>query len=197
MVLGTKDICRGWQAWRRVCRRTKPSWSCLWGWAPLPSPGPSVVTDALSLGNWTLHLACVWILRSVSLPGALDPTPTPFFERWLGPNIEDMFCKYEFFTNGMKVWENSWVFKWSAGLKTKQKMSSVHMMLPITRYFFSRISLLFCIRIKKTENTHFNADLRKIVNVKVNAVLIPLVLLLFDFPSQANADKPIPMATMV
>lgn len=88
---------------RESLRRTKSSWSCLWAWVSLPSPDASGVTDSLLILrqlNPALSLCgdtCVWVSE-----GVLDPTPTHFIKLQLGPNT-DVFCKYAFFKNGVKV----------------------------------------------------------------------------------------------
>lgn len=54
---------------RESLRRTKSPWSCLWAWAPLPSPDTSGVAGALLvLRQLSPALACVGILVFGCLP---------------------------------------------------------------------------------------------------------------------------------
>lgn len=77
------------------------------GLSSLPNPDASGVTDALLILrelNPSLSLCrdtCVWVSA-----GALDPTPTHFIKLQLDPNT-DVFCKYAFFKNGVKVCDDS------------------------------------------------------------------------------------------
>lgn len=77
--------------------------------APLPNPDASGVTDALLIlrqCNPAL-VACVGILVFECLPVYWIPPLLIFINLQLGPNTEDVFCKYAFFKNGVKVCDDS------------------------------------------------------------------------------------------